>query len=191
MSKFKVGDKVVLKKEVMSGTRFVGRGCEVRLFDTDIDNFNSVKYATVEVADTDGTSRVVFKLKDEARSTWCADEWLERYVNKPFSKKDLRSGDVVIQRNDNVQIAILEIGAFLTDTDGHNVFDIYNDDLTSTLRSEYDIIKVYRPNDAPECGFSKSRYGKGTLMYDESNLVVEMTLEEICEALGKNIKIVK
>ena len=131
---------------------------------------------------------------------WCKKEgytvlkWSD-YRNTPttFTKSDLKDGDIVLKRNGDVEIAIPSVGVFVR-VAGFNSFNIFNDDLTSTLKDKYDIVKVRRPNKPSDCVFDCFDFCKGEVVYNrerDSVPVVEMTLEEVCEALGKKIKIVE
>lgn len=138
--------------------------------------------------------------------SYCDKKWFEKegytilnwsdYMNTTpttFTKSDLREGDVVLKRNGDVEIAIPSVGVFVR-VAGFNSFNIFNDDLTSTLKDKYDIVKVRRPNKPSDCVFDCFDFCKGEVVYNrerDSEPVVEMTLEEVCEALGKKIKIVE
>lgn len=116
---------------------------------------------------------------------------MEENSMKTFIKKDLRSGDVVIHRNEQVGIVILEHNAIVY-KDGYNLISELLEDLTSSnpITPSYDIMEVYRPNEPFQCQFSASCFTRGELVYERKE-VEEMTLEEVCKALGKEIKIVK
>jgi hypothetical protein len=67
----------------------------------------------------------------------------------------------------------------------------YKTDLTSSYgNKEYDIIAVRRPKVKGDCQFCAFDHNWGTLVYERKE-VEEMTLEEVCRLLGKEIKIVK
>lgn len=120
-------------------------------------------------------------------------EWSD-FMNNTFTKADLRTGDVVLRRDGDIEIVIRldKFELFLRDDGQYN--DLYgiNDDLTSTFAINRDIIAVRRPNYDHECTFSAFEYKKGILVYDrEQEETEEMTLAEVCKLLGKNIKIIQ
>ena len=125
-----------------------------------------------------------------------------------FTKKDLRSGDVCIRRNGDRRIYI-DTGEFgvLVDfahkclgcgkskPNGWGSIDSLSEDLrNSDPYSPLDIMKVFRPTcvEAVIGAFSADleKNEVFNLVFDR-NEPVEMTLAEVCEALCKNIKIVK
>ena len=115
-------------------------------------------------------------------------EWSD-FMNKEFTKADLRTGDVVMQRNGIVQIANCELGMLIT-SNWWNDMSGFNSDLTHRSGDEYDIVAVRRPKEKPDCNFKAFDYNYGTLVYERKE-VEEMTLAEVCKLLGKEIKIVK
>lgn len=118
-------------------------------------------------------------------------DWEESTMKKEFTKKDLRNGDVIRHRNDRVGIICVETGTIIY-TDGFNGLRGIDDDLTNmgSGSKEWDIMEVRRPKDPSDCKFSAIKFHHGELVYERKE-VEEMTLEEVCKALGKEIKIVK
>ena len=117
-------------------------------------------------------------------------EWSD-FMEKKFTKADLKNGDVIQKRNGNVEIVCVDTGTLIT-TDHHNRLDDIREDLTSMNGCDYDIVAVRRPTDCGDCSFIAFQQELGELVYDrERKEVEEMTLEEVCKALGKEIKIVK
>lgn len=118
-------------------------------------------------------------------------EWGDFMDNK-FTKADLKSGDVVLRRDGSVEIVCLETGALIR-RDGFNILDELTDDLLSTFNDDDsdDIIAVRRPKQPYHCQFCAFDEELGELVYERKDEPEEMTLEEICKALGKEIKIVK
>lgn len=111
-------------------------------------------------------------------------------MNKKFTKADLKSGDVVLRRNGVVEIVCREANSLIL-KDRFNYLSNVNDDLTSGLGfAEWDIIAVRRPRNPQECQFKAFDKRYGELVYERKE-TEEMTLEEVCKALGKEIKIVK
>lgn len=122
-------------------------------------------------------------------------EWSDYMATlKPtFTKSDLKDGDFILKRNGSVEIAIPSVGVFVC-LDGYNLLTSLNDDLTSIYASEFDIVEVRRPTKPSDCIFDCFERGRGEVVYNRERdtvPVVEMTLEEVCEALGKKIKIVE
>lgn len=117
-------------------------------------------------------------------------EWSE-YMDKPtFTKSDLKNGDMILRRNGGVEVALpsLDVSTgfegcmFLADT---------NEDFSDRGgNKEWDIVEVRRPNSPCECQFTAFKHGFGEVKYKYEE-IVEMTLDEICKALGKKIKIVE
>lgn len=117
-------------------------------------------------------------------------EWSDFMKKKQFTKSDLKTGDVILRRNGFVEIANCELKMFI-EQNGWTDFDDINSDLTHLIGgSDWDIIAVRRPNKKHECRFNAFDKKLGTLVY-ERNEPEEMTLEQVCKLLGKEIKIVK
>ena len=119
-------------------------------------------------------------------------EWSD--FTTEFTKADLKNGDVVLRRNGTVEIVCVDLGA-LTSRNGYNYLSDIKEDLTSTTNIEWDIIAVRRPKEAGDCQFYAFHFEFGELVYERKAKPepepVEMTLDEVCKALGKEIKIVK
>lgn len=109
------------------------------------------------------------------------------------SKEDLRTGDVVKYRNGEVGIVFTEIGSILFRDDSYEELDYFKDDLTCSESdyNKYDIVAVRRPTKTYECRFRAFDKELGTLVYEREEPVEEMTIEEVCKALGKDVKIVE
>ena len=106
-----------------------------------------------------------------------------------FTKCDLKSGDIVIFRNHDAGVVILEQNAIIfkgfTEYLKLSGYDI---ELCDDLSEEWDIVKVHRPHDA--YGLIHDHWFKAPVIWERQE-TVEMTLAEVCKALGKNVKIVK
>lgn len=114
-------------------------------------------------------------------------EWSD-FMNKDFTKADLRNGDVVLRRNGDVEIHIA--GRFV-DKGGCAVGSIFlNRDLSHVDSFSRDIMAVIRPVVMSDMSFDAFGKKLGRLVYERDE-TVEMTIEEVCKALGKNVKIVK
>lgn len=84
---------------------------------------------------------------------------------KMFTKKDLKNGDVIVRRNGNAEIAIVDQGVFVT-KGGFNRLSAVNDDLT-TDESSWDIVKVIRPTKEYHCQFATAEHNNwGNIVYD-------------------------
>lgn len=116
-------------------------------------------------------------------------EWSD-FMNKEFTKADLKTGDIVKFRDGHTGIVNGEFDMIITQTCWQDL-DGYKIDLTSGYGNEqFDIIAVRRPKKKGDCQFIAFEYRWGTLVYERKE-VEEMTLEQVCKLLGKEIKIVK
>lgn len=119
-------------------------------------------------------------------------EWSD-FMNKKFTKENLKSGDVILRRNGVVEIVCRETNSFIS-KDSFSYLSEVNEDLTYSLSfapdSDWDIVAVRRPKKPHECQFCAFDNAYGELIYERKE-TEEMTLEEVCKALGKEIKIVK
>lgn len=116
--------------------------------------------------------------------------WSEKWIAglAPFTKSDLKNGDIVMFRNGETAVFIEDFRVFVMAYGGWNGFNSYRDDLTVHNR-DYDIIKVARPLKQNQCHLS--------VFQCESNIIYErkeprkMTLAEVCAALGEEIETVE
>lgn len=108
---------------------------------------------------------------------------------KEFTKKDLKNGDVIKRRDGSVEIVCLESKTLICKKGWNPLDDVLND-LTYRCDRDADIIAVRRPLFPFDCQFDAFSNSRGKLVYERKE-VEEMTLEEVCKALGKEIKIVK
>lgn len=115
-------------------------------------------------------------------------EW-SWFTNLTFTKADLKTGDVILRRNGDVEIVIKEVDALVKPKECNRLADI-NEDLTHSFLTDGDIVAIRRPKLPTDCQFSAFKEKRGTLVYEREE-VEEMTLAEVCKLLGKNIKIVK
>ena len=121
-------------------------------------------------------------------------EWSE-YMDKPiFTKSDLKDGDMVLRRNDVVEVVIFSLGV-LSGAEGCMLLADTNEDFSDINGEEdWDIIEVRRHNHPYDCQLTCFESDLGEVVYNRERdtiPVVEMTLDEICKALGKKIKIVE
>ena len=115
-------------------------------------------------------------------------EWSD-FMKETFTKADLKTGDVVLKRNGEVEIINRELGMLICKSGWNDLKDV-REDLTSILDSRYDIIAVRRPKEKGDCNFEACEHKWGKLVYERKE-VEEMTLEQVCKLLGKEIKIIK
>ena len=139
-------------------------------------NFNEGMYADIKFYKTNGYTIL---------------EW-EDFMNKEFTKADLRTGDVILRRNGDVEIVNRELKMLICQSGGWNDLDNIREDLTNAyLNKNRDIVEVRRPTNNCDCCFdAMSICRRGTLVYERKE-VEEMTLAEVCKLLGKEIKIIK
>ena len=107
-----------------------------------------------------------------------------------FTNKDLKTGDVVVTRDGDIGVVIVEKDTIFFKSGWFILISRINENLTGgPFCANADIMRVYRH---ARC-FKECRDGIADLIYDREKIenVEEMTLEEVCNALGKNIKIVK
>lgn len=120
-------------------------------------------------------------------------EWSD-FMDKKFTKADLKSGDVILSVNGDVKIVCIETGT-LIQRDGFSSLYELTDDLKCIYSDKEDnfddIVAVRRPKQPYDCQFCAFYEELGELVYERKDEPEEMTLEEICKALGKEIKIVK
>ena len=113
------------------------------------------------------------------------------FMNKKFTKADLKTGDVIKRRDGAIEIVNRELEMLIAKM-GWGDLNRIAEDLTDKYNSKRDIVAVRRPREKHECSFHSFECDCGDLIYDrDRDEAVEMSLEEICAALGKNIKIVK
>lgn len=114
-------------------------------------------------------------------------EWND-YMNKPFTKSDLKNGDVLIKRNGCVEIAIPETGITIMEDGRINEFIDINEDLTSGIFDAFDIVKVYRPEETYQCCFANYYFTQGKLIFNRDVIEpIEVTLEEIAALKGVSV----
>ena len=112
-----------------------------------------------------------------------------RIIMEYFTKEDLKNGDVVKLRADYIGIAIPEQNV-ITSQYQYVRLDQYKEDLTCKNSKRLDIVSVRRPKEPRQCCLGQDFEACGELLFERKE-VVEMTLEEVCKALGKEIRIVE
>ena len=136
-------------------------------------NFNIGGYSDVEYYKTKGYT--ILEMEDFIMPT------------KEFTKADLKTGDVVMERDGTVQIVVKELGLFITEN-GWNNLDSVRDDLTNKYGKDYDIVAVRRPLEKHDCVFIAFGAKRGELIYERKE-VEEMTLEQVCSFSAKTSKL--
>lgn len=115
-------------------------------------------------------------------------EWSD-FMSKKFTKANLKTGDIIQRRNGQTEIINGELKMCIIQH-GWNDLDDVRLDLTSKLNKEWDVVAVRRPKEKFDCRFDAFERERGTLVYERKE-VEEMTLEQVCKLLGKEIKIIK
>lgn len=117
-------------------------------------------------------------------------EWSD-FMNKEFTRDDIKVGDILMTRAGEVQL-VIDTTHGIRVTDSNIVFNrCISSDLCHLYGDEsYDIVAIRRFNNPSSISFDAFEKNLGRLVYEREE-TVEMTLEEVCKALGKNVKIVK
>lgn len=124
------------------------------------------------------------------RQNYTILEWSD-FMNKEFTKADLKTGDVVKLRCGELGIVIADFEVIACQNGGWLSFDRIREDLTNSFYGEkYDIMVVRRPKRNCDCDFDAIHHDRGIIIYERKE-VEEMTLAEVCRLLGKEIKIIK
>ena len=116
-------------------------------------------------------------------------EWSDFMKKKQFTKADLKNGDVILRRNEEVEIYNSTLDMCISKC-SYNDLDSVDNNLTHQFNNEWDVIAVRRPKAKYECSFNAFNLSYGDLVYERKE-VEEMTLEQVCKLLGKEIKIIK
>lgn len=80
-------------------------------------------------------------------------EW-EDFMNKEFTKADLKTGDVILRRNGDVEIVNRELDMLICKNCGWNDLKSIQEDLTDICGEIFNIVKVKRPNKKSDCCFN-------------------------------------
>lgn len=107
-------------------------------------------------------------------------EW-EDFMNKEFTKDDLKNGDVCVCRNGETCIAIPDVGTFIF-CDGIITFNDFLTDLKHKRLNNYDIIDVFRPKKNFHCSLIEN-YENGEHIFQRAE-PLKLTLKEIAEKFG-------
>lgn len=174
MAKFKVGDKVRVKKDLVVDHMY---GCEHF-----VSNMCCMLGETVTIEQVDPIS-CQYRIKEHGY--WWTDEMLEDSI--VFTKADLKDGMVVENKGGHRRLVI---GNKLMGKYDFINFANYNDDLKHITHPEFTIDAVYN-----------TKANVLNSVFDDHNLeviwtrpceieYVETTVEEIEKALGCKIKVV-
>ena len=121
---------------------------------------------------------------------FCGWLWPEQAIAglAPFTKSDLKNGDIVLFRNGQTAVFIENFQVLVTSDHWCNFYS-YSDTLTANNR-QYDIMKVSRPLHEYQCRLSVFAKGTTHIIYERKE-PRKMTLAEVCAALGEEIIIVE
>lgn len=160
------------------GRKWTGGGCYFNNALWDVYYSNTVYYFN---------DNTYCDIKDAMRHNYTILEWSD-FMNKEFTKADLKTGDVIMRRNGKIGIINRELDTIIS-KDAYSDLDNVRADLT-TFDEQWDIVAVRRPLKKRDCQFNAFQCEWGILVYERKE-PEEMTLEEVCRLLGKEIKIVK
>lgn len=116
-------------------------------------------------------------------------DWSD-FMNRQFTKSDLRNGDVCVTRAGFSMISVIDIRCFAGDLNSYS-FDDFSDDL-KYQDYQLDIVKVYRPKSPYHCSLDFCSYDSGELVFDRAEIEpIEVTLEEIAKLKGVSVDRIK
>lgn len=164
MTKFKVGDKVRVRKD-LEAHKIYGSNSFT-------DSMAYMKGETATISEIIGNE---YRIK-ECGYNWTDEMFENNLIN---SIGDLRFGDILTLRNDERYVFV---NGFiygeddLNDCDCDEVEDHYKANLTRKCgECEYDITKIER---------------EGQVVFEREE-ILEVTMKEVCEKFGQEVKIVK
>lgn len=131
-----------------------------------------------------------YKMEEDQTEVPNGWNWKESYIASyaVFAKDSLETGDVVKCRNGRVYIVNKDLDMMIC-VNGFERLRGYNTNLTHINAEGFDIVAVRRPISDYHCQFSAFESSLGVLVYERVE-PEEMTLEEVCKLLGKQIKII-
>lgn len=174
MGKFKIGDKVkILDGRNKPSFRLTWSPIWVDGMNKYIGEVHTVKY--ICGAGDYSLEGINYSFAEE----WLAPAEFTKYDFKEFDVVEFRNGNKTLVINDII-LGELSIGGFYLAN--------WTDDLRDKYTDKYDIMKVYRPTD--NIPTDKSKWKDLPVVYERTE-VREMTIEEISEALGYEVKVVK
>ena len=114
-------------------------------------------------------------------------EWSDYMFTTP--KAMLQNHDIVVTKSYGLYMYYADPNIFVN-SKGYNLVDNYNENLMifDNDDDDFNIVEIKRPKGWYQ--FIERNWEDAEVIWKRPE-VVEMTLEEICEALGKNVKIVK
>ncbi len=97
-------------------------------------------------------------------------EWSD-FMNKEFTKADLKNGDVVLRRDGSVDIVCVETNTLISSY-GFDYLKDVGEDLTDIKfhDSDFDIIAVRRPTEPHHCQFCAFDCEYGELVYEREKV---------------------
>lgn len=175
-NKLKIGDKVRIRNDLKGDNSYGGL-----YFDYGMEKFNGETHEIVEL-NQNGNYRLDIDI--EERYYWVWNDAMVEFVEKGFTKADLKPGMVVEMRDGN---RFLLIDNTLIGSKEWDTMNSFADDLINKLHHDCDICKVYHP---------KGRYVEQLL--DDKYLTLiwereeakEMTVAEIEKQLGYKVKVI-
>ena len=180
--KYKVGDRVRIVDNWVDGChRHLSGGMDKWLG----------KVMTIRVVDESNRCYFMVEDKHDIRSgSFNGWYWFEPAIAglAPFTKSDLKNGDVVMFRNGETAIYIDGFRSFATSNHWRDASS-FNDNLT-TRNHQYDIVKVSRPLFKHQCRLSVFATDAANIIYERKE-PRKMTLAQVCAALGEEIEIVE
>jgi len=174
MSKFKVGDKVIHEK--------FGKGKVVEE-DTGIFSDNIlVQFEKKNIVLHNGNGNCKGKYED--KTCWHFnddDNELKKIELKELTKNDLKDGDIVTLRNGDRLVCY--------DGDFRDIGDDYSNELSDVCDLNEDM--TYDGNDRNSDIMKVERAIEYETIFDRQNIIKEMTIAEIEQALGHGVKVIK
>lgn len=186
MSKYKVGDLVLIKKwDDMVDEFGINDGYYIK---TDLAFTYNMKQFCNNIYEIISKDDGKYKLKGTDGYSFI-DDMIERKVNDNMTKSDLRSGMIVKTREGERYITIVKEDGEIhfINLDGTTCLGSCDllDDMTDNIDSDYDIIKIYKMDTTlRNCKTTKD------LIWERQEQK-EMTIAEIEKELGYSIKIIK
>ena len=180
MSRFKIGDKV----RILDGRNKPSRDFAwVTEMNELIGTVHTVERVYIE---TDHPVECVYSCGYGLSNTGyiLVEKWL---APAEFTKYDFKEFDVVEFRNGNKTLVINDIILGELSIGGFYLAN-WTDDLRDKYTDKYDIMKIYRSTDSIPT--DRSKWIDLPVVYERTE-VKEMTIEEISEALGYEVKVVK
>ena len=122
------------------------------------------------------------------KHNWTILEWSDYMKEKKTIKDILQPYDIVTLRNHTKYMYMPnDFRDVFVNSEGWLTADKYNDALKADYFKQFDIMEIARPIPAQ---FSQNAWDMAEVIWTRPEEVEEMTLEEVCAALGKKIKIV-